>query len=101
MRWRNSECTLMRMPNCTKKRKSDAMIRRFCHDNLNLDNKLKLFPGKLKSHWSGPFEIVHVYPHRAVEVKDGKTCSTFKVNGQCLEHYWGDPILRDKHSIAL
>ncbi|XP_016690823.1 uncharacterized protein [Gossypium hirsutum] len=62
---------------------------------------LKLFNGKLKSRWSGPFKIVHVYPRRAIEVKDGKTGFNFKVNGQHLKHYWGAPILRDKHSITL
>ncbi|XP_012477617.1 uncharacterized protein LOC105793244 [Gossypium raimondii] len=30
---------------------------------------LKLFPGKLKSCWSSPFEIAKVYPHGAVDVK--------------------------------
>ncbi|KAA3477383.1 protein NYNRIN-like [Gossypium australe] len=46
------------------------------------NSKLKLFPGKLKSRWSSPFKIVHVYPYGAVEFKDGKIGSTFKVNGQ-------------------
>ncbi|XP_012448781.1 uncharacterized protein LOC105771955 [Gossypium raimondii] len=55
---------------------------------------------KLKSRWSGLLEIVHVYHYGATEVKDGKTGFNFKVNGQRLNHYWGFPILRDKHSIA-
>ncbi|KAA3471223.1 Retrovirus-related Pol polyprotein from transposon opus [Gossypium australe] len=92
---------LMRMPNYIKKGQSDGMIRRFCHGNLNLDNRLKLFPGKLKSRWSSLFEIVHVYPRRAVEVKDGKIVLNFKVKGQRLKHYLGVLITRDKHSIAL
>ncbi|XP_073025192.1 uncharacterized protein [Primulina eburnea] len=43
--------------------------------------RLKLFPGKLKSRWSGPFVVETVYPHGAIELKcsDGRT---FKVNGQ-------------------
>ncbi|XP_016747373.1 uncharacterized protein [Gossypium hirsutum] len=68
---------------------------------LLFNSRLNFFPGKLKSRWSGPFDIVHVYPHKAVEVKDGKTGFNFKVNGQLLNHYWGALILRDKHSIAL
>ncbi|XP_040955942.1 uncharacterized protein [Gossypium hirsutum] len=67
---------------------------------LSFNSMLKLFPSKLKSHWSGPFEIMHVYPHGAVEVKDGEIGFNFKVNGQRLKHYWGAPILYDKHSIA-
>ncbi|KAA3461655.1 hypothetical protein EPI10_028210 [Gossypium australe] len=64
------------MPNYTKKRKSDGMIRRFCHGNLNLDNKCCSIPGK----------NFHVYPHGAVEAKDGKTSFNFKVNGQ--RRFW-------------
>ncbi|KAA3461933.1 hypothetical protein EPI10_028466 [Gossypium australe] len=62
---------------------------------------LKLFMKKLKSRWLGPFEIVHVYPHGAVEVKDIKTGLTFNVNGQHLKHYWGASMTRDKQSIDL
>ncbi|XP_016681318.1 uncharacterized protein [Gossypium hirsutum] len=40
----------------------------------------KLFLRKLKSYWSGPFKIVHVYPHGDVEVKDDKTGSTIKAH---------------------
>ncbi|KAA3470666.1 Retrovirus-related Pol polyprotein from transposon 17.6 [Gossypium australe] len=64
------------------------------------NSRLKLFLGKLKSYWSGPFEIVDVYPHGAVEIKDGKTGSTFRVNGQRLKHYFGAPIIRDTNSIT-
>ncbi|KAA3484152.1 retroelement polyprotein-like [Gossypium australe] len=62
----------MKSPSYTKKRPNDGMTTKFFHDNLFLDNKLKLFPGKLKSQWSSPFEVVQVYPHRAIEVKDEK-----------------------------
>ena len=30
-------------------------------------NRLKLFPGKLKSKWSGPFTVVQVFPYGGVE----------------------------------
>ncbi|KAA3483227.1 Retrovirus-related Pol polyprotein from transposon 412 family [Gossypium australe] len=68
---------------------------------LLFESRLKLFSGKLKSRWSGPFEIVHVYPRRAIEVKDIKTWLTFKVNGQHLKHYWGASMTWDKQSIDL
>nr|GEU69729.1 reverse transcriptase domain-containing protein [Tanacetum cinerariifolium] len=29
--------------------------------------RLKIFSGKLKSHWSGPFTISHVYPYGTIE----------------------------------
>ena len=58
---------------------------------LLFNSRLKLFPGKLKSRWSGPFTVVKVFPHGAVEVKsdDG---ATFKVNGQRLKPYMGNEV---------
>ena len=51
-----------------------------------------LFPGKLKSRWSGPFTVVKVYPYGAVDItRDGS--DVFKVNGQRLKPYFvGDNI---------
>ena len=44
------------------------------------NSKLKLFPGKLKSKWLGPFTISKFFPYGTIELitKEGKT---FKVNG--------------------
>ncbi|XP_012477635.1 uncharacterized protein LOC105793257 [Gossypium raimondii] len=62
---------------------------------LLFNSRLKLFTGKLKSRWSGPYEVAQVYPHGAVDVKDMKTGVTFKVNEQCLKHYWGAHVDQD------
>ena len=43
--------------------------------------RLCLFPGKLKSRWSGPFTVDEVFPYRAVQIQNNKS-ETFKVNGQ-------------------
>ncbi|KAI3499631.1 hypothetical protein L1887_35435 [Cichorium endivia] len=51
------------------------------------NSRLKLFPGKLKSKWSGPFKIVHVTPHGAIEIKDEKGGESFMVNGHRLKPY--------------
>ena len=53
-------------------------------------SRLRLFPGKLRSRWIGPFEIVEVFPHGAVSIKkdDG---NVFKVNGHRLKPYLEDP----------
>lgn len=61
---------------------------------LLFNSRLKLFPGKLKSRWSGPFEIVNVYPHGAVDItREGS--DVFKVNGQRLKPYLvGDDMQR-------
>ncbi|XP_075499282.1 uncharacterized protein LOC142537670 [Primulina tabacum] len=51
-------------------------------DNVLLYNsRLRLFLGKLKLRWSGPFVIAKVYQSGAVELKDGKD-GTFTVNAQ-------------------
>ena len=36
---------------------------------LLFNSRLRLFPGKLKSRWSGPFIIKNVFPHGAVELE--------------------------------
>ena len=53
---------------------------------LLFNSQLKLFPGKLRSRWSGPFEVVKVLQSGAVEIR-GKSNETFIVNGQRLKHY--------------
>ena len=57
---------------------------------LLYNSRLHLFPGKLKSRWSGPFEVVKVFPHGAVEIKSLTSKDTFKVNGQRLKIYCGE-----------
>nr|GFA12897.1 reverse transcriptase domain-containing protein [Tanacetum cinerariifolium] len=52
---------------------------------------LKIFFGKLKSHWSGPFTISQVYPYGTVELSqpDGPN---LKVNGDLVKHYFGEDV---------
>nr|GEZ93572.1 hypothetical protein [Tanacetum cinerariifolium] len=52
---------------------------------------LKIFFGKLKTCWSGPFTITQVFPYGTVELSqtDGPN---FKVNGYRLKHYFGEDI---------
>ncbi|KAJ9183264.1 hypothetical protein P3X46_007143 [Hevea brasiliensis] len=54
---------------------------------LLFNSRLKLFPGKLKSRWSGPFKVTQVFPHGAIEVLS-ETLGAFKVNGQRLKPYF-------------
>ncbi|KAM6592929.1 hypothetical protein CsatA_000632 [Cannabis sativa] len=67
---------------------------------LLYNSRLKLFPGKLKSRWSGPFTVVQVFPYGAVEVK-GEKPETFKFNGQRLKPYLGGHIDEAKKVIQL
>nr|GEU43134.1 reverse transcriptase domain-containing protein [Tanacetum cinerariifolium] len=55
---------------------------------LLFNSRLKIFSGKLKSRWSGPFTIVEIYPYGTAKLvhTDG---SNFKVNCHRLKHYHG------------
>ena len=54
---------------------------------LLFNSRLKLFPGKLKSRWMGPYTITKIFPHGAVEIENDKM-DRFKVNGQRLKIFW-------------
>ncbi|KAH9753175.1 Endonuclease [Citrus sinensis] len=51
------------------------------------NTRLRLFLGKLKSRWCGPFKLLKSYPHGAVDLLDEKTGHEFKVNGYRIKHY--------------
>ena len=61
---------------------------------LLYNSKLKLFPGKLKSRWSGPYTVVASTPFGAVTLK-ANSGKEFKVNGQRLKYYLGENINED------
>ncbi len=68
---------------------------------LLFQSKVKLFPGKLRSRWTGPHEVVRVYLHGAVEVRDLTTRGIFKVNGYRLKRYLGNVFEKDEEEIEL
>ncbi|GKB30630.1 reverse transcriptase domain-containing protein [Tanacetum coccineum] len=55
---------------------------------LLFHSRLKIFSGKLKTCWSGPFTITKVFPYETIELSqpDGPN---FKVNGHRVKHYFG------------
>ena len=55
------------------------------------NSRLRLFPGKLKSRWSGPFMVKKVLPHGAVEFTHPEH-EDFKVNGHRLKLYLGNMV---------
>jgi len=67
---------------------------------LLFNSRLKLFPGKLKSRWSGPFVIEKVYPYGAVELKNDDG-TIFKVNGQRIKLYHEGVDMRKEESTIL
>jgi len=54
---------------------------------LLFNSRLRLFPGKLKSRWSGPFIVKEVSPYGAITICNEVDGSEFKVNGQRLKIY--------------
>ncbi|GKB40180.1 reverse transcriptase domain-containing protein, partial [Tanacetum coccineum] len=58
---------------------------------LLFNSRLKIFSGKLKTRWTGPFIVTQVFPYGTVELSqtDGPN---FKVNGHRLKHYFGGDI---------
>ncbi|XP_056695537.1 uncharacterized protein [Spinacia oleracea] len=50
--------------------------------------RLKLFPGKLRSRWLGPFVITNIFDHGAVEIKCVDSGKVFKVNGHGLKAFY-------------
>ena len=58
---------------------------------LLYNSRLKLFQGKLKSRWSGPYTVVTSTPFGAVTLKI-KSGSELKVNGHRLNNYLGGTI---------
>ena len=55
---------------------------------LLFNSRLHLFPGKLKSKWTGSYLVTQLLPHGAdkLETKEGVR---FKVNGQSIKIYLG------------
>ena len=52
------------------------------------NSRLRLFLGKLKSKWTGPYLITQLFPHGAVELET-KEGVRFKINGQRIKIYYG------------
>nr|GEV31873.1 reverse transcriptase domain-containing protein [Tanacetum cinerariifolium] len=58
---------------------------------LLFNSRLKIFSGKLKSRWSGPFTISEIYPYGTAKLIHPDGCN-FKVDCHRLKHYHGgDP----------
>ena len=67
---------------------------------LLLNSRLKLFPGKLKSRWSGPFTVTQVFSYGGAKIMHLEKV-TFKVNAQQLKSYFGGEFYASKQAIHL
>ena len=67
---------------------------------LLYNSQLNLFLGKLRSRWSSPFIVKHVYPYGACDIENPKNGNVFKVNGHRLKVYF-DNFSVENDSITL
>nr|GEY76735.1 reverse transcriptase domain-containing protein [Tanacetum cinerariifolium] len=58
---------------------------------LLFNSRLKIFSGKLKTCWSGPFTITKVFPYGTVELSQANG-PNLKVNGHRVKHYFGGDV---------
>nr|GEV68555.1 DNA-directed DNA polymerase [Tanacetum cinerariifolium] len=58
---------------------------------LLFNSRLKIFSGKLKTRWSGPFTITKVFPYVTVELSQSNG-PNFKVNGHRVKNYFGGDV---------
>ncbi|XP_013624274.1 PREDICTED: uncharacterized protein LOC106330333 [Brassica oleracea var. oleracea] len=67
---------------------------------LLFNSRLNLFPGKLKSRWSGPFTVKEVRPYGAVVLLHPNG-GEFVVNGQRIKPYMADTTIAAGEEIPL
>ncbi|GJV08841.1 reverse transcriptase domain-containing protein [Tanacetum coccineum] len=58
---------------------------------LPFNSRLKIFFGKVKTLWSGPFTITKVFPYGTIELSQPDGLN-LKVNGHRVKHYFGGDV---------
>ncbi|GJV36269.1 hypothetical protein Tco_1408746 [Tanacetum coccineum] len=58
---------------------------------LLFNSRLKIFSGKLKTRWTGPFTVTQVFLYGTIELSQ-TDWPNFKVNGHRLKHYFRGDI---------
>ncbi|GJY96418.1 reverse transcriptase domain-containing protein [Tanacetum coccineum] len=67
---------------------------------LLFNSRLKIFSGKLKSRWSGPFTVTQVFPYGTVELSQNSG-PNFKVNGHRTDNQEKDEKQRQNDKTGL
>ncbi|XP_021760190.1 protein NYNRIN-like [Chenopodium quinoa] len=67
---------------------------------LLYNSRLKLYPGKLRSRWSGPVQVSIVFPYGSIEIFNDKYPS-FKVNGHRLKPYYEGQLIEKPENLSL
>lgn len=68
---------------------------------LMYHSRLKLFPGKLRSRWIGPFVVTRIHDHGAIEITSERTNKIFKANGHRLKPYYESFEVRNEEVAVL
>ena len=71
------------------------------NDQVLLYNScLAIFPGKLRSRWSGPFTVKDVRPYGSIVLVNSKG-EEFMLKRQRVKHYWASAEIPDKQITCL
>ncbi|XP_004308221.1 PREDICTED: uncharacterized protein LOC101312974 [Fragaria vesca subsp. vesca] len=68
---------------------------------LLFNSRLRLFPGKLRSRWIGPFVITNVFPSGAVMIRSMVKGAEFQVNGHRLKPYMENMVNHTVEEVSL
>ena len=68
---------------------------------LLFNSRLRLFPGKLRSKWIGPFVITNISSYGAIQIQSIKTGHEFQVNGHRLKPYFENFVEQTVDDISL
>ncbi|XP_019241120.1 PREDICTED: uncharacterized protein LOC109221110 [Nicotiana attenuata] len=68
---------------------------------LLYNSRLRLFLGKFKSRWTGPYVVKHVSPYGAIEIQNMDGTESFKVNGHRLKPYLAGGFSQQSLSIKI
>ncbi|CAN6554089.1 unnamed protein product [Malus baccata var. baccata] len=68
---------------------------------LLFNSRLRLFPGKLRSKWIGPFVITNISSYGAIQIQSLKTGHEFQVNGHRLKPYYENFVEQTVDDISL
>nr|GEW74990.1 reverse transcriptase domain-containing protein [Tanacetum cinerariifolium] len=90
----NDNITLLSSPKKTKRIHDSKIKDRVFNIGervLLFNSRLRIFSGKLKTHWTRPFTITQVFPYGTVELSqtDGPN---FKANGHRIKNHFGEDI---------
>ncbi|CAN6711704.1 unnamed protein product [Malus baccata var. baccata] len=68
---------------------------------LLFNSRLRLFPGKLRSKWIGPFVITNISSYGAIQIQSLKTGHEFQVNIHRLKPYYENFVEQTVEDISL